>query len=168
MEQSAKGGSAVAQKKLTGLEAAFAREYVLDHNGTRAAIRAGYAAGKDNQNAAARASRLLKKQAVLDKIAQHEEEIAREFVLTRDGVINRYREIYERCMEARPVLEWDSNAHEYKQTGVWQFDAKSAMRALGSIAAMAGIGKDTKSESDDGYEALLDALKEDENREKRS
>lgn len=90
-------------KKLTAMEAAFAREYVLDHNGTRAAIRAGYAAGKDNANAAARASRLLKRQAVLDKIAEHESAIAQEFVLTRDGLINRYREIYERCMVATPV-----------------------------------------------------------------
>ena len=154
-------------EKLTALEAAFAREYVLDHNGTRAAIRAGYAPGKGNANAAARASRLLKKQAVLDKVAEHETALAKEFVLTRDGVINRYREIYEPCMEARPVLEWDSSAHKYVETGVWQFDARGAMKALGSIATMTGLGKpESKDGGSDGYETLLAALEEDENREK--
>lgn len=152
---------------LTALEKAFAREYVLDHNGTRAAIRAGYAPGKDNANAAARASRLLKKQAVLDEIAKHEAEAAKEFVLTRDGVINRYREIYERCMDAKPVMAWDSIQHKYVPTGVWQFDARGAMKALGSIAVMAGLGKPEKPDSDDGYESLLAALEEDSKREKR-
>ena len=75
------------------LQAAFAREYVLDHNGTRAAIRAGYAPGKDNANAAARASRLLKRQAVLDRIAEHESEIAREFVLTNLRQIAHLRKL---------------------------------------------------------------------------
>lgn len=155
-------------KKLTAMEAAFAREYVLDHNGTRAAIRAGYAPGKDNANAAARASRLLKRQAVLDRIAEHESEIAREFVLTRDGLINRYREIYERCMEATPVLSWDSSKHEYVESGFWQFDARGAMKALGSIAVMAGLGKpESKDGQNDGYEALIEALERDKEREKR-
>ena len=158
----------MGKRKLTSMEAAFAREYIIDHNATRAAIRAGYAPGKENQNAAARGSRLLKKQAVLDEIAKHEAEVAKQFMLTRDGVIKRYREIYERCMEARPVLEWDSSKHAYVETGVWQFDARSAMKALGSIATMAGLGgKQEKNDSDEGYESLLAALEEDNNREKR-
>lgn len=155
-------------KKLTAMEAAFAREYVLDHNGTRAAIRAGYAPGKDNANAAARASRLLKKQAVLDRIAEHESDIAKEFVLTRDALINRYREIFERCMEATPVLTWDSSKHAYVESGFWKFDASGAMKALGSIAVMAGLGKpERKDGENDGYEALLEALERDRKRDEK-
>lgn len=155
-------------KKLTAMEAAFAQEYVLDHNGTRAAIRAGYAPGKDNANAAARASRLLKKQAVLDRIAEHESDIAKEFVLTRDGLINRYREIYERCMVATPVLTWDSSKHAYVESGLWKFDASGAMKALGSIAVMAGLGKpERKDGENDGYEALLEALERDRQRDEK-
>lgn len=154
-------------KKLTTLEAAFCREYVLDHNGTRAAIRAGYAPGKDNANAAARASRLLKKQAVLDQIAQQESAVAREFVLTRDGLINRYREIYERCMEARPVMVWDSGKHAYVESGIWQFDARGAMKALNSIGTMAGLGREpAEDDRQDGYEALVEALERDRKNEK--
>ena len=155
----------VAQKKpkLTALEKNFAREYVLDHNGTRAAIRAGYAAGKDNANAAARASRLLKKQEVRDLIAEQESEIAEQFGLTRDAIINRYNEIYERCMDARPVLEWDSSKHAYVPTGIWQFDARGAMKALGSIAVMAGVAKPRAAAQEDGYEELLEGLERDRN-----
>ena len=147
------------KKRLTALERAFAREYVLDHNGTRAAIRAGYAAGKHDSNAAARASRLLKKPEVRELIDQQEAQLAAEFGLTRDSIINRYNEIYERCMAARPVLAWDSNKHEYVETGIWQFDARGAMRALGSVAVMAGVAKPSaQAQTDEGYEALLERL----------
>lgn len=148
-----------AGEKLTAMEEAFAREYVLDHNGTRAALRAGYAAGKDNANAASRASRLLRKDAVLERIAAYESDIAKEFVLTRDALINRYREIYERCMEATPVMAWNRETHAYEKSGVWEFDARGAMKALDNIAVMTGLAKpDGKPDAADGYEALVQAL----------
>lgn len=147
------------EKKLTGREAAFAREYVLDHNGARAAIRAGYA----EKNAAVQASRMLKKERVRGRIAQLEQELAEAFGLSAESIINRYAEIYERCMAATPVMTWDREKREYVESGLWTFDARGAIRALSGLAALAGLSKKDGEESG-GYEKLLEEL-EDEKKE---
>ena len=141
------------EKELTEREAAFAREYVLDHNGTRAAIRAGYA----KKNAAVQASRMLKKERVRARIDQLEKELAAAFGLSAESLINRYAEIYERCMAAKPVMEWDRERREYVESGLWTFDARGAIRALSSLAALAGLGK-KNGEENGGYEQLLEEL----------
>lgn len=140
-------------------EKTFCREYVLDHNGTRAAVRAGYS----EKNAAAQASRMLKKAAVRERIQQREKEIADAFGLTTESIVNRYAEIYERCMAAKPVMIWDSEKKEYVESGLWTFDAKGAIRALSGLAAMAGInGKKRGDDGENAYESLLQEMEQEE------
>ena len=57
----------------------------------------------------------------------------------------------------------DSSKHAYVPTGIWQFDAIGAMKALGSIAVMAGVAKPRAAAQEDGYEELLEGLERDRN-----
>ena len=58
----------MARKDLTNKQKAFCREYVIDHNGTQAAIRACYSRRTANEQAA----RLLAKVSIKDYIARLE------------------------------------------------------------------------------------------------
>ena len=77
------------ERELTGRQARFVREYLVDRNATQAAIRAGYA-----QKAAERASfDLLKNPRVQDSIAREEAELAAATNINAQKVLKRYFDI---------------------------------------------------------------------------
>jgi len=67
----------------------FCQEYILDANGSRAAIVAGYSP----KAAKEQASRLLTKANIVDRISQLKKDTAKEFKLTKEFVINGILEI---------------------------------------------------------------------------
>ena len=69
---------------LTPNQERFVQEYLLDLNGTQAAIRAGYAEG----SASVTASRLLANAKVAEAIAEHQQERAKRTAVTADRVVN--------------------------------------------------------------------------------
>ena len=73
-------------KDLTNKQKAFCREYVIDHNGTQAAIRAGYSKKTANEQAA----RLLAKVSVKDYIARLEREMRVDTTMTVEKVQQMY------------------------------------------------------------------------------
>lgn len=129
-------------KELEGLLVAkqrlFIREYMIDRNGTQAAIRAGYAAGKDNHQAAVTANKLLKDPVVSACRAALLREECDRLAVSRQEIVLEYMEIYKRCMARTPVMEWDSENHRWKETGMWQFDAKGAANALDKLSGLLG------------------------------
>lgn len=129
-------------KELEGLLVAkqrlFLREYMIDRNGTQAAIRAGYAAGKDNHQAAVTANKLLKDPVVSACRAALLREECDRLAVSRQEIVLEYMEIYKRCMARTPVMEWDSNSHQWVETGMWQFDAKGAANALDKLSGLLG------------------------------
>lgn len=129
-------------KELEGLLVAkqrlFIREYMIDRNGTQAAIRAGYAAGKDNHQAAVTANKLLKDPVVSACRAALLREECDRLAVSRQEIVLEYMEIYKRCMARTPVMEWDSNSHQWVETGMWQFDAKGAANALDKLSGLLG------------------------------
>ena len=129
-------------KELEGLLVAkqrlFIREYMIDRNGTQAAIRAGYAAGKDNHQAAVTANKLLKDPVVSACRAALLREECDRLAVSRQEIVLEYMEIYKRCMARTPVMEWDSNSHQWVETGMWQFDAKGAANALDKMSGLLG------------------------------
>ena len=64
----------------------FCLEYVIDHNGTRAAKRAGYS----EKTAGSQAHRLLKNAEIVARIADLEREVARKLNIEHADVLNRY------------------------------------------------------------------------------
>lgn len=137
----------------------FHAEYLLCLNGTQAAIRAGYAPGKNNASAAVTASRLLRcpvGRAYRNALVR---ESVEDMTLSRESVVLKLYEIYGRCMTAIPVMEWDEGKKEWVESGEFRFDAKGASKALEQIAKLMGFEAPKKLQFDgDGLEAVLKGL----------
>lgn len=130
-------------------ERQFVREYLQDLNGTAAAVRTGYS----EKSAASQASRLLRKpqiRAYRDALLQEQFDA---IGVTKHSLAAVW-EVYQRCMEKKPVLEWDPAAREWVNSGFWQLDSKGALRALDLLSRMLpGIRQEDGGGS---YEDLLD------------
>lgn len=85
----ARPGGEWMQGKVTLREEEFCRQYVVLRNGTRAALAAGYAEG----SAAVQASRLLKKDKVLRRIAELEAEWRADSNISREQIIAELKAI---------------------------------------------------------------------------
>jgi phage terminase small subunit len=83
-----------AKAKLNPKQKRFVSEYVIDYNGTQAAIRAGYSLKTANEQA----SQLLAKLSIQDAVDKATEEKRKRNILTADYVISRLQENAERCM----------------------------------------------------------------------
>lgn len=141
-------------------ERKFAAEYLRDLNQTQAAIRAGYSAGRGNSSAAATASRLMHEPCIRAYRAALIRESAEDMDMSRESVALKLMEIYRRCMAAVPVLEWDAEAKEWKESGEWRFDARGAAKALEQLTKLLGFDAPMKLESVGGsFEALLGELR---------
>lgn len=142
--------SADLGKALKPQQRRFVQEYMVDLNGTAAAVRAGYG----ERNAASTASRLLRRpevQAYRDALLK---EAFEAIGIDKYNIVLKTWEIFQRCAEKKPVLEWDSAQREWVPSGQWQFDSKGALRALDMLAKLLpGLRR----EEDQGpsYEDLL-------------
>lgn len=72
------------KKKLTGKQERFCQEYVVDSNGTRSAIAAGYS----KRTADVIAAENLVKPSIAERIAELRAETAKEFKLSKEAVID--------------------------------------------------------------------------------
>ena len=129
-----KSGTTAAElgKKLTDRERTFVRQYLVDLNGTQAAIRSGYS----EKTAANQASRLLRKpdvQAYRDALLQEQFDA---IGVTKHSIAAEVWGIYQKCVQKEPVLEWDSVNREWVPSGEWQFDVKGALKALDMLRQM--------------------------------
>ena len=140
------------KKAIADKQKRFVREWLVDMNGTRAAVRAGYS----EKSAAQTASRLMKDPAVR---AYRDELLKEEFDslgLTRHSLAVEVWRVYERCAAATPVLQWDSQLREYIESGEWQFDAKGCLKALGMLHDMIERMEHSEEEDDTtGYEEMI-------------
>lgn len=138
-EELAEMTAAELEKLMVPKQRLFLREYMIDRNGTQAAIRAGYAAGRDNHQACVTANKLLKDPVVAACRAALLREECDRLAVSRQEIVLEYMKIYDRCMAGKPVMEWDSESHAWKETGVWAFDAKGAANALDKLAGLLGF-----------------------------
>lgn len=131
-----------AEKKLTERQELFCREYVIDYNATQAAIRAGYS----KKTARSQGSENLTKPDILARVRALQKECAEKMCITGDWVIMQLVEVYNRCMAAVPVLEWDPDERKKVHKGEYTFDSKGALEALEKIGRHLGLfdGKDNK------------------------
>lgn len=116
----------------------FCQEYVIDYNGTRAAMRAGYS----ERNAATQAGRLLKKAEVLARVRELQHEQLERLSISADYVILRLMDTLERCMQAVPVMVWDPEEGRKVESGEYTFDSKGALKALELIGRHLGMFED--------------------------
>lgn len=110
----------------------FVQEWMVDMNATRAAIAAGY----KEKGAAQTASRLMRRTDIRRYRDALMAEAFEDLGVTRHSIASRVWEIYERCMQKKPVLIWSTADKEWIESGVWQFDTKGALKALGMMLEM--------------------------------
>ena len=120
---------------LRGKQERFCQEYVIDYNGTQAAIRTGYEAKSARQQA----SRLLAMPEILSRIRELQAEQVERLSITSDYVLLQLLDTYQSCREPTPVREFDSSTGRWEETGFYQFDSKGALRALELIGKHLGM-----------------------------
>ena len=120
----------MADKTLTDKQAAFIREYVVDHNATQAAIRAGYS--PDTAHAIGWEN--LRKPEIRAAIDAYEANLADEIGITKQYILDSLRTVAERCLQATPVLDREGN-----ETGEWTFTATGANKALELLGKHRGM-----------------------------
>ena len=129
----------------------FVQEWMVDMNATRAAIAAGYS----EKSAAQTASRLMWRTNIRSYRDALMAEAFEDLGVTRHSIASRVWEIYERCMQKKPVLEWNSTTREWIESGVWQFDTKGALKALAMMLEMLPEMEDEE-EGGGSFEDMLD------------
>lgn len=126
---------------LSAKKIAFCEQYVIDRDGAKAAIRAGYS----TKYADCKASTLLKEPEVAAYVAELDEEIRERNKITKDSIIKDICEIRDRCMQRVPVMRFDYQSKEFVQVtnedgeGIWQFDARNALQACDMLAKHVGF-----------------------------
>ena len=113
----------------------FCYEYIIDHNGKKAAIRAGYS----EHTAAQQASRLLKKPQIQERISELEQDICESLGLKAAWVVQRLMTVVDRAMQAEPVKVWNPATREMEETGEYMFDSRGANNALEILAKHLGM-----------------------------
>lgn len=114
---------------------AFCEEYIIDFNGTQAAIRAGYSA----KTADVQAAQLLGKLNIQKYIKELQEKRNKRVKITQDEVLEDLIEIKNRCMQACPVTFMGKPVRDKNGQPLWKFDAKGAARALEMIGKHIGF-----------------------------
>jgi phage terminase small subunit len=103
----------------------FCQEYVIDSNGTQAAIRAGYSV----KTAQEQSSRLLLNVIIQEKIKSLEKTVAERLGITHEYVLKNFQAIADRCMQAEEVMVKGPGG-QMVGTGEYRFDSTGANRAL--------------------------------------
>ena len=108
----------------------FCEEYIIDLNGTQAAIRAGYSGKTANRIA----SELLSKLDIQEYVQKIKNERSERVKYSQDELMRDILEVKNRCLQANPVLDKEGN-----ETGIWKFDSNGANKALDMLAKHVGF-----------------------------
>lgn len=129
--------------ELTPKQARFIKEYMIDLNGAQAAIRAGYS----KNGARVTASKLLSKANIARALEAEFAEVKKRIDVDVDYVLHGLIELVERCLQRRPVMDFNYQTKEMEQRtdengeGVWMFDSTGANKALRSLGDHLGMFK---------------------------
>ena len=132
------------QGKLNDRQKLFCNEYMIDLNGTQAAIRAGY----KPKNAYAMAYENLKKPEIQEYLQQLKEGIRKRNRISQDELMQDLIEIKNRCLQNVPVMYYDRSEKEWKHEGaedgepLYKFDSQGATKALDLLGKMTGAYKE--------------------------
>lgn len=119
----------------------FCQEYLVDLNGTQAAIRAGY----KKRSAASTASTLLTNPNILARVGELRKEQRERLALNADFVVLELIDTYKKCKNPTPVRTLNPKTGKYEECGVYGFDSRGALKALEQLdkhIGIQGVGQD--------------------------
>jgi phage terminase small subunit len=123
----------------------FVEEYILDLNGTAAAIRAGYS----EKTAYQIAFELLRIPDVQEAIQEAKRKRARLSLIKADYVLNVIAETIERCRQVEPVLDRNGrqvmvSTPQGELVPAFTFDSKGTLKGAELLGKHLGILRDAK------------------------
>jgi phage terminase small subunit len=118
------------EKGLTAKQQLFVTEYLRDLNATQAAIRAGYSRNRPSEIG----YQLLQKTKVQTALTEALQQRAEAVELNTEWVLERFKLISDRCIQAEPVTDRDGNP-----LGEYRFDAAGANKAAEMIGKHLGM-----------------------------
>lgn len=118
---------------LTDKQKLFCEEYLIDLNGTQAAIRAGYSKTTANRIA----SENLSKLDIQEYVAELKAERSDKLKINAEWVLQRFADISNRCMTAEPVMIYDGE--NWVESGEYKFDSSGANKATEMIGKHIGF-----------------------------
>lgn len=118
---------------MTDLQKRFADEYLIDSHIKNAAIRAGVK-GINPKNTGWQMMRNPEVRAYVEK---RQDEIAEKAEISAVWVINRFKEISDRCMTAEPVMIKVDGI--WVESGEYQFDSTGANNATSNLGKIIGV-----------------------------
>lgn len=139
------------QRQLSEKQRRFVREWLVDMNGTRAAVRAGYS----EKSAANTASRLMKDpdvQAYRNELLKAKFD---ELGITRHSLAVEVYEMMQKCKGGTPHMVWNSDTKTYEPDGTWEQNEKGLYKGAELLSRlldkMDGTGEDEGAD----YETML-------------
>lgn len=122
----------------------FCEEYLVDLNGTQAAIRAGYS----EKTAKEQAARLLTNVNVQEYISELQNKRNKRVQITQDEIVEKIIEVANRCMQAVPVTFMGRQVKDENGNNIWKFDSQGANKALDMLMKhTGGYAADNKQQS---------------------
>lgn len=139
------------EKRLGEKQKRFVREWLVDMNGTRAAVRAGYSA----KSAANTASRLMKDpdvQAYRNELLKAKFD---ELGITRHSLAVEVYEMMQKCKGGTPHMVWNSDTKTYEPDGTWEQNEKGLYKGAELLSRL--LDKMDGAAEDEGadYETML-------------
>ena len=139
------------EKRLGEKQKRFVREWLIDMNGTRAAIRAGYS----TKSAANTASRLMKDpdvQAYRNELLKAKFD---ELGITRHSLAVEVYEMMQKCKGGTPHMVWNSDTKTYEPDGTWEQNEKGLYKGAELLSRL--LDKMDGAAEDEGadYETML-------------
>jgi len=118
---------------MTDKQAKFIEEYLKHPNAKEAAIAAGFSA----KSAKERGYQLLQIPEISEEIKKRQAEISEKTGIDKAWVLNRFKEISDRCMTAEPVMIFDGE--QWIESGEYKFDSSGANKATEMIGKHIGF-----------------------------
>lgn len=131
-------------RKLTAKQQRFAEEYLVDLNGTQAAIRAGYSSKTANEQAA----RLLAKDSVQAYVTELRQAQSKRTQIDADYVLGTIHETVERCRQTvRPKFDRRGDPVMAEQSDgslaqAYEFDSKAVLKGCELLGRNLALWKD--------------------------
>lgn len=139
------------QRQLSEKQRRFVREWLVDMNGTRAAVRAGYS----EKSAANTASRLMKDpdvQAYRNELLKAKFD---ELGITRHSLAVEVYEMMQKCKGGTPHMVWNSDTKTYEPDGTWEQNEKGLYKGAELLSRLLDKMDGAAEEEGADYETML-------------